>query len=240
MQQLLKNTLKHGLKAVQNKYMNLLALTILVTGLMVQTAEARERVEIVEETLPAPIEYIDDTELPYGVNKVLRQGVGAKYRIEYHILKKQAHYSDLGNIKSKAYGTRFGKKKVQVTVTKEIERTLLREAKHGLVLRGMHNTVKTENGIRQYQRKFIAHVSAYTHIDGSHTASGLWPRKGLVAVDTDEIPLFTKLYIPGYGECMAADTGGDIEDNCIDVFFEDEEECYEWGRRDIEVFVLKN
>lgn len=240
MRQTLSNFLKLQMDEMKNKGLGLLAMTIFVTSLIASAADARERIEIIEETLPASITYIDDANMPYGVNKVLHQGVGAKYKVEYRIQEVNAQYSDLGNIKSKAYGIKKGKKKVKVLISREVERTLIREGKHGLVLRGMQNTVKTEKGIRQYTKKFMAHVSAYTHIDGSHTASGLWPRKGLVAVDTDVIPLFTKLYIPGYGECMAADTGGMIEDNCIDIFYEDEEDCYTWGRKDMEVYILKD
>lgn len=72
------------------------------------------------------------------------------------------------------------------------------------------------------------------------TAIGLRVRKGIVAVDPRVIPLGTKLYIPGYGEALAADTGGWIKGNRIDLAFESLEECYRFGRRKIRVYLVED
>ena len=45
------------------------------------------------------------------------------------------------------------------------------------------------------------------------TATGLPAVRGIAAVDPDVIPLGTRLFIPGYGEAIAADTGGAIVGN---------------------------
>ncbi len=72
------------------------------------------------------------------------------------------------------------------------------------------------------------------------TAIGLRVRKGIVAVDPSVIPLGTRLYIPGYGEALAADTGGAIKGNRIDLAFESLNECYRFGRRRIRVYLVDN
>ncbi|QGU00832.1 Cell wall-binding protein [Candidatus Syntrophocurvum alkaliphilum] len=64
---------------------------------------------------------------------------------------------------------------------------------------------------------------------------GLPLDRGIVAVDPDVIPMETKLYIEGYGEGIAADQGGAIKGNRIDVFMWTKEEAYEWGIREVEV-----
>ncbi len=60
-----------------------------------------------------------------------------------------------------------------------------------------------------------------------------------VAVDPRVIPLGTKLYIEGYGLAIAADTGGAIKGNIVDLYFDTYEECVSWGRRQINVYILQ-
>jgi 3D (Asp-Asp-Asp) domain-containing protein len=72
------------------------------------------------------------------------------------------------------------------------------------------------------------------------TATGLRARKGIVAVDPRIIPLGTKLYIPGYGEALAADTGGWIKNYRVDLCFESLEECFQYGRRKIHVYLVED
>jgi 3D (Asp-Asp-Asp) domain-containing protein len=49
------------------------------------------------------------------------------------------------------------------------------------------------------------------------TATGTGVYKGIVAVDPRVIPLGTRMFIPGYGYGVAADTGGAIKGNIIDL-----------------------
>jgi 3D (Asp-Asp-Asp) domain-containing protein/peptidoglycan hydrolase CwlO-like protein len=50
------------------------------------------------------------------------------------------------------------------------------------------------------------------------TATGLPVGPGIVAVDPSVIPLGTRMSIPGYGEGVAADVGGSVKGNRIDVW----------------------
>ena len=43
---------------------------------------------------------------------------------------------------------------------------------------------------------------------------------GVVAVDPKVIPLYSKLYIPGYGIAIAGDVGGYIKGNKIDLGYD--------------------
>ena len=61
---------------------------------------------------------------------------------------------------------------------------------------------------------------------------------GVVAVDPSIIPLGTRLYIPGYGMAIAADTGGAIVGYCIDLCMESYAEAMDFGRRVVTVYVL--
>ena len=76
------------------------------------------------------------------------------------------------------------------------------------------------------------------------TAYGLKPVRNpdgisTIAVDPNVIPLGTKVYVSGYGLAIAADTGGAIKGNIIDVFLNTHEECMSWGRRQVTVQILE-
>ena len=63
-------------------------------------------------------------------------------------------------------------------------------------------------------------------------------RHGVIAVDPSFIPLGTRVYIPGYGEAIAEDTGGAIKGRIIDLAFETYEEAVHFGRQEIEIYIL--
>jgi 3D (Asp-Asp-Asp) domain-containing protein len=67
------------------------------------------------------------------------------------------------------------------------------------------------------------------------TATGLPTGPGIVAVDPAVIPLGTRMFIPGYGEAVAADTGGAIKGNRIDIWFASPEEAQAWSGRTVTV-----
>lgn len=74
---------------------------------------------------------------------------------------------------------------------------------------------------------------------GTRTATGQRARRGIVAVDPRVIPLGTRLYIPGYGYGVAADTGGAIRGSRIDVCFDTAAEAIRWGRRTVTIYILE-
>jgi 3D (Asp-Asp-Asp) domain-containing protein len=66
---------------------------------------------------------------------------------------------------------------------------------------------------------------------GGSTATGLPVGWGIVAVDPSVIPLGTHMTVPGYGEAVAADTGGAVIGDTIDLWFPTIAQANEWGRR---------
>lgn len=93
----------------------------------------------------------------------------------------------------------------------------------------------------RYSRSLTMRATAYSAYDpgNSHyTARHNLVRKGLVAVDTNVIPLGTRLYITGYGYAVADDTGGAIKGNKIDLAFDTHEEAIQYGVRNVNVYIL--
>lgn len=84
-------------------------------------------------------------------------------------------------------------------------------------------------------RKLV--VSATCYILKGTTASGMPVQKGVVAVDPNVIPLGTKLYVPGYGNGVAADVGGGIKGAIIDLWYPTYAQCAQWGRRTVTITI---
>jgi 3D (Asp-Asp-Asp) domain-containing protein len=80
-------------------------------------------------------------------------------------------------------------------------------------------------------------VSATCYDLPGRTATGMPVGRGVVAVDPSVIPLGSRLYIPGYGNAVAADVGSGIQGNTIDLWYPTFAECAAWGRRTVTVTV---
>lgn len=102
--------------------------------------------------------------------------------------------------------------------------------------------VETSRGGETYGDTMVMEASAYLPGDGNGngiTAMGIPATYGVAAVDPRVIPLGTRLYVEGYGEAIAADTGGAIRGNKIDLCMESYNEAMNFGRRSVTVYVLK-
>ena len=78
-------------------------------------------------------------------------------------------------------------------------------------------------------------VSATGYSMPGRTATGLPVGPGIVAVDPAVIPLGTRMSIPGYGEGVAADTGGAVQGLTIDLWFPTMAGALAWGRRTVTI-----
>jgi 3D (Asp-Asp-Asp) domain-containing protein len=78
-------------------------------------------------------------------------------------------------------------------------------------------------------------VSATGYSLSGRTASGLPVGWGVAAVDPSVIPLGTHMSIPGYGEAVAADTGGAVVGSTIDLWFPTVAQAKAWGRRTVTI-----
>lgn len=78
---------------------------------------------------------------------------------------------------------------------------------------------------------------------GHSTSSGAYATEGrTIAVDPKVIPKGSRVYIEGYGEFVAEDTGGKwVQGKHIDVFLEDHYRCLDdaHGKKYREVYILK-
>ena len=105
-----------------------------------------------------------------------------------------------------------------------------------VVSRGNQTSVSRGGATVNFKRAYVMRATAYC-IPGGITASGAPVSWGVVAVDPRVIPLGTKLYIDGYGEARALDTGGAIKGNRVDLYMNSIDACFTWGVREVIVYV---
>lgn len=65
------------------------------------------------------------------------------------------------------------------------------------------------------------------------------PDMKVISVDPDVIPLGSKVWVEGYGEAIAGDTGGAIKGNKIDIFIPDKQDAINFGVQEVQVKVYK-
>lgn len=96
---------------------------------------------------------------------------------------------------------------------------------------------------RGYKSKMNMTATAYhpncCGSPGGLTARGEKAQRGQVAVDPRVIPLGSILYIPTYGYAKASDVGKKIKGNKIDLCFDTREEVKNFGKRKVEVYILR-
>ncbi|MBQ0083980.1 MAG: G5 domain-containing protein [Clostridiales bacterium] len=108
------------------------------------------------------------------------------------------------------------------------------------------NVELDENGNPVNFSKHIT-VQATAYCNDSSSASGMKLQPGCVAINPGIFDYGTEFYIKSsdgkflYGYAVAADTGGFIKarPTNFDLYFNTEAECEQFGRRNIEVWVLK-
>lgn len=206
-------------------------------GLKVTVTRVDERVIRESEPIDFAIEVTKDNEALNTATKVLQQGeMGEK------VITTKIVYED---------GKEVQRKVVNEAVAKEPVKKIVSVGTLAVLKLSRGSSVSNIT----YRKVIKAQATAYTADFAStgkrpgdkgfgKTATGTVARRdpngySSIAVDPRVIPLGTKLYIEGYGYGIAEDTGGAIKGNIVDVFFDTATDCFKWGRRSVNVYILK-
>ncbi|MGE7696764.1 3D domain-containing protein [Lysinibacillus sp. NPDC094177] len=85
---------------------------------------------------------------------------------------------------------------------------------------------------------YTAYCAGCSGITANGTDIRSNPNLKVIAVDPRVIPLGSRVWVEGYGEAIAADTGGAIKGNKIDVFIPTEGQARQWGVKHVTVKIL--
>jgi len=80
-------------------------------------------------------------------------------------------------------------------------------------------------------------VSSTCYCLTGNTASGLPVGPGIIATDPTVIPLGTRVFVPGYGKAVAADTGSAVRGNTIDLWVASCAQASAYGRRTVTITI---
>ncbi len=200
-----------------------------------------------EEAIPFDTETVESSAIPKGETEVLVEGTDGYKNVEYEIT-----YKDGVEVSREAVDETIVKepvtRKVAIGTKEETPSTESDEEETEdeededediSVPTPDKKPVITDPGVDadQVASTMTMSVTAYTHT-GNNTSTGSAPGYGTVAVNPSVIPYGTKLYIPGYGYGIASDTGG-FSPNTIDVFFDTYQECINWGRKTLTIYIMK-
>ena len=211
---------------IQKKQKAVLMLTLLlvvfvtVSGFMWNHGFQTTKIETRTVEVPVVVQYERVDTLPKGEEKVLQEGTVGLDEVEEEIHYKQGDVID----------------------TKELQRKTITPMQPKVVQVGTRE-VEVSRSYDRVREVITMEATAYLPTDGGGdgiTATGIRARHGVVAVDPNVIPLGTRVSIPGYGEAIAADTGGDIFGNRIDVVLEDYGSAMQFGRRTVDVYILSS
>lgn len=198
------------------------------------------------------------------IRRVTYKNVTTSKKISYDCVTENSDEVELGETKLKTKGVEGEKAVVsrvkyidgkkdssevvaEKVIRKPVDEVTLVGAK-GAGSTGGEGSFTDSNGVEvSYKYMLSGSGTAYTAPAGSLTATGNTVYVGGVAVNPDLIPYGSKLYIESvdgsfvYGYATAIDTGGALMDGSaiVDCFYFTYDECCNFGRRDVNVYVIE-
>lgn len=190
--------------------------------------------------IPYEITYCNDTTMEEGQERIISEGVR-------------------GQMLCKADVVYVNKQEQSRTI---VEETVLQQPVNQVVAVGTGENVGGEPGevligdgvivlptgeVLTYTRTAQFVATGYSQFNegcNEITATGSHVRPGVVAVDPTVIPYGTRMFIVSndgayiYGVGTAEDCGGAIQGNRIDLYFETDPECFQFGIRNCTIYFL--
>lgn len=169
--------------------------------------------------IPYETRYVDIQTIPKGTTETHQKGVNGTQTTEYQV----------------TYVNGMEVERVQTNVYTSVAPT------ENVVYRGVGGTLTV--GGKTYSYSYYIDCNSTVYTGGGTTASGLPATEKVIAVDPRVIPLGTTCYISGsyceVGFRTAADIGGGIKGNMVDIYFEKSNPYFAgYGRRNVRVYIF--
>jgi len=200
--------------------------TPLSSDMAVRITRVQHLFEIEEQVTPYESVWEADPELEIDSQRLEQEGVNGITRQRYRVILEDSQ-----------------------PITRTLDDTWLAQAPvtrvnmYGakIVLREL----ETASGPVTYWRRIRMFATSYTAADAGTpvdspwygiTRTGMRAGYGVAAVDPGVVRLYTQLFVPGYGQAVAGDTGGGVDGRWIDLGYE-VGQAARWGRC-VDVYLL--
>ena len=200
-------------------------------------------------TVPVPFEtvYQDDPSLPAGTQKIITKGVEGQIQCVASVLYESGE--EISRVVISEEVLEESVAQVIAVGTAVDEAPIEAAAPIGGPMPEIHDGIITlESGeVLTYTGTMQVVATGYNKTNegcDDWTATGTLARVGAIAVDPKMIPYGTRMFIVSndgayvYGIATAEDCGGSIKGNRIDLYFDTNYECFQFGIRDCTVYIL--
>lgn len=190
--------------------------------------------------IPYETKYCDDPTLPKGEQVVLVEGSVGQERKTANVVYTNSQQTSHTVIKEKVVQQPVNRIVAVGSGAATNETSAMPAIGDGVI-------VTADGEVLTYTKKAQFQATAYTKTDAGcddYTATGSKVRVGTVAVDPNVIPYGTRMFIMTndgkyiYGIATAEDCGGAIKEKRLDLYFETEAECWQFGVRGCTVYFL--
>lgn len=209
--------------------------TALVDGMTITIALTRVVEEEALEPIPPTVTYVNDPSMRQGETRV-EQGVEGVRSAIYRVTYKN--------------GVETGRELVSSEVIQAATPTRYITGSAAPVNPSQPpvQSIQAPGFSGSYSDKLTVWATWYNATHGGkapsdpwygYTATGVRLDKGICATDPNVIPMGTWMYIPGYGTCLAADVGGGVKGNHIDLGFPESAGSNPWATQTLEIYILE-
>lgn len=197
----------------------------------IRIIQVKKEIVTQEKTIAFNIITKKDHAMLKGTKKTMTEGKPGKVLEVYEVLYKDGKETSRNLVRSQV-------------LQNKTDKVVAVGDKRLLASRGSSKSVSVAGGRYSFvPRKTLnvtltAYSNKYSKYNGI-TYSGVKATEGrTVAVDPKVVPLGWWVYIEGYGFRKAEDTGGAIKGNKMDIFFESDEVCKQFGVKKRVVYVV--
>ncbi|PRT10918.1 enterotoxin [Bacillus thuringiensis] len=189
--------------------------------------KAREIARVKEEEKAREIARVKEEEKAKEIAKEIAKAKEEEKAQEIAKAKEEERAREIAKAKEEERAREIAKAKEEERA-KEVSKNNIQSAKRELtVVATAYTADPSENGT--YGGRVL------TAMGHDLTAN---PNMRIIAVDPKVIPLGSKVWVEGYGEAIAGDTGSAIKGNRIDVLMGSKSKAMNWGRKTVKVKIL--